>query len=247
MKKNLLFILAAFLGSALFAQDLQLIDPSPLVTGDPSLAEDNTIAVYWDVSNAGSETYQVRCRREVISMVDGARERFCWGPLCYDWGTEVSLGNGASLVTIASGESNSTFVGDYQHQGNPGTSVIRYCFFDNNDPSVETCYEVTYCVDADVQNCVVSVEQIADVESKVQISPNPLNRQGTIQYTLPAGSQNAKVIIYNMVGEVMSETVLSKNEGRTTIDASALANGVYFYALVVNEQVMSTKKLVVSK
>lgn len=247
MKRNLLIIMAMFLGTALFAQDLQLVDPTPLVTGDPELAEDNTIAVHWDVTNAGAETYNVRCRREVISLVDGARERFCWGPLCYDWGTEMSLGNGASLVTIESGASNSTFVGDYQHQGNPGTSVIRYCFYDNTDASVETCYEVTYCVDADAQNCAVSVEQISGFESQVQISPNPLNRQGTIQYTLPAGSQNGKLIIYNMVGEVMSETLLSKNEGSTVMDATALANGVYFYALVVNDQVLSTKKLVVSK
>ena len=45
----------------------------------------------------------------------------------------------------------------------------------------------------------------------------------------------------------MTEVVLTRNQGAAQIDASELANGVYFYALVVNEQVLSTKKLVVSK
>lgn len=247
MKKNILFIAALLLSVSLFAQDLEIIDPTSLVTGNPTLSEDNTIAVYWDVQNNGEAPVGVRCRREVLVLVDGARERFCWGPLCYDWGTEMSLANGASLVNIPAGEFNSTFVGDYQHQGNPGTSLIRYCFFNNQDPTQEVCFDVTYCVDENAQNCAVSVEQISNESTSFQISPNPVAHAARVDFNLPNWSANSKVVVYNMVGEVMTEVALTKSQGAAQIDASELANGVYFYALVVNDQVLSTKKLVVSK
>jgi hypothetical protein len=247
MKKNLLFIAALFLGAGLFAQNLEIIEPTNLVTGDPTVTEDNTIAVYWDVQNNGDAPVQVRCRREILVLQDGARERFCWGPLCYDWGTEMSLANGASLVNIPAGEFNSTFVGDYQHQGNPGTSLIRYCFFNNQDPSEEVCFDVTYCVDENMQNCAVSVEQISNESTSFQISPNPVANTARIDFNLPNWTPNSKVVVYNMVGEVMTEVALTRSQGAAQIDASELANGVYFYALVVNDQVLSTKKLVVSK
>ncbi|MGB0424666.1 MAG: hypothetical protein ACPGED_10090, partial [Flavobacteriales bacterium] len=90
MKQILLFILAVGFSFVASAQ-ITFIEPINLATGDPAVPADSQLEVHWGVENTGTETLNIRLRREVIYMVDGARERFCWGILCYPWDTESSF------------------------------------------------------------------------------------------------------------------------------------------------------------
>ena len=245
MKKILLFVCIA-LSSMAFGQ-LTLIDPVELATGDVANPDDDVFAVHWDIRNDGDNLSRVRVRREILIQIDGTRERFCWGPLCYDWGAESSLEGAGFLVQMNPDDVETSFVGDYEHNGFEGSSLIRYIFFDNQDNSISTAYDVTYCVGTDPAACVVNVEEIS-VENYIgNITPNPVRTDATLNYQIDQFISGSKLIVHNMIGEVMFEQRIDEPSGTLQLDLSELSNGVYFYSIVNGNTPIGTKKLVVSK
>ncbi|MBU1719148.1 MAG: T9SS type A sorting domain-containing protein [Bacteroidetes bacterium] len=77
-----------------------------------------------------------------------------------------------------------------------------------------------------------------------QNQPNPHNGTTVIPYKIQPGSK-AFLQITNNGGELAKEYVLKANENQITIHIRGFAPGIYFYSLVVNGQVVETKKMVV--
>ena len=78
--------------------------------------------------------------------------------------------------------------------------------------------------------------------------PNPFNPSTIIKYAVPQESK-VQLTIYNTIGEVVSVLVNeTQNEGFHEVDfnASALSNGIYFYRLVANENIL-IKKMILLK
>ena len=245
MKKILLFVCIT-ISSLAFGQ-LTLIDPVELATGDVNNPDDNLLAVHWDIRNDGESTSRVRVSREILIQIEGTRERFCWGPLCYAWGAESSLEGPGFLVQMNPGEVNTTFVGDYEHNGFEGSSLIRYVFFDNQDNSISTAYDVTYCVGTDPAACVVNVEEIPVDNYIGNITPNPIRTKANLNYQIDGYGSDSKLIVHNMIGEVMLEQRIGEPSGSLQLDLSEIPNGIYFYSIVNGNTPIGTKKLVVSK
>ena len=79
--------------------------------------------------------------------------------------------------------------------------------------------------------------------------PNPFNPTTEISYAL---SQDAQVSIrvYNSNGSIVADLVnASQSIGQHSVvfDASKLANGIFYYSLVANGRVVSTKKMLLLK
>lgn len=225
------------------------------VTGSLDVPEDDEIVAEWDVINAGSSAVSLRARRTMIYNPEpfnlpydqngsGARERFCWGPLCYQYGTSMTPATESLLVTIEPGASNNTFKGLYEHMGVAGAAQVRYCFFDVNNPSLEICQEVLYCVDAEV--CALSVSDYRMPELS-NMGPNPVIGRSAFNYDLGSSSGEREVVIYNMVGAQVQRIPLNNPVGTVFITADDYDAGIYFYALLVNGTPVSTKKFIVSK
>ena len=81
----------------------------------------------------------------------------------------------------------------------------------------------------------------------LQLHPNPFTTQATVQYSLPVGSKNAALIIYDLLGRERSSYQLNSTNGEIAINARNLSSGVYLYSLVVDDRVVVTKKMVVSE
>ena len=79
--------------------------------------------------------------------------------------------------------------------------------------------------------------------------PNPFNQSTTINYTLPQYFQSAKIIIIDMSGKIVKQVPLSSEPGKGSIkiDAGSLPAGTYFYSLNVDNSVIDTKKMVLTK
>ena len=72
------------------------------------------ISIHWDVVNELDSEMTLMCTRSFMdtvspfnypyvqslpeSPVEGAYEKFCWGPLCYNYGTDASSSPNASLL-----------------------------------------------------------------------------------------------------------------------------------------------------
>jgi len=73
------------------------------------------------------------------------------------------------------------------------------------------------------------VETITNDEPRITVYPNPTNGQLIIASPNPSTrGEQATIEIYNVVGQVVFMSQLSKLSPETTIDISCLSNGMYF-------------------
>lgn len=254
MRNFLLFTLILLLYVLPASGQLELDNIIWQSEGSLSTPDDEEIETSWDVINATGETVRLRGARQIISVVSpynlpyvpgnpGARDRFCWGEICFDYGTGQTPANDALLVTLEPGEHTSTFKGLYEHMGVAGVSHFRYCFFDVDDPSIEVCHEALYCIDAD---CAVNVREIKE-PVLTNMGPNPVQGRASFSYDFGQLTGERSVVIYNMVGAVVRIIPIQSMQGSVFISADEFDAGIYFYALLHNGVPVSTKKFVVSK
>jgi len=82
----------------------------------------------------------------------------------------------------------------------------------------------------------------------LQNQPNPFNEATTIKYTLPQNTQNAQMQIADMNGRVIKTVELSDTQnGELILKAGELSMGTYSYSLIVDGQILSTKKMILTK
>ncbi len=236
MKTTLLFkitVLAFTLMSAQvgFSQSLEAIDPQEVVEGT---VEDNLLQEEFDVRNNSDVTVFVKVKRIEVSIIEGSLNYFCWYQ-CYTPATSVS----PTSVAIAPGESISLFYADYQPMGNAGSSFIDYCFFDENNPSDETCVSIEYRVSGP------SSIKDADLLTVGNPQPNPAVDITQIPYVLKESNKGAALVIYNILGSEIKRQPISGTSGNITLDVSDLQAGVYIYSFYNDNRILASSRLVV--
>ncbi|MDX2302708.1 MAG: tail fiber domain-containing protein [Microscillaceae bacterium] len=81
-----------------------------------------------------------------------------------------------------------------------------------------------------------------------QNKPNPFDRSTVIPYYLPEGVSRATLIITDLQGKELSRQVLDKRgEGSITLQAGSLSNGLYLYTLVVDGELLDTKRMLIEQ
>ncbi|MBO7277682.1 MAG: T9SS type A sorting domain-containing protein, partial [Bacteroidales bacterium] len=74
------------------------------------------------------------------------------------------------------------------------------------------------------------------------VYPNPANTQATLE--INGLNQDAKVVISDLQGRILSQDSINAGTNRYTINVSEMASGVY-YIRIVTDNVISTQKLIV--
>ncbi|MFT4678250.1 MAG: hypothetical protein ACI9RU_000445 [Litorivivens sp.] len=241
--KHIYFLLAAAcLSTAAVAQS---VESTEAWETDISVSfEENEHEYSRYMTNVGDSEVNLRLTAHVQSIVDGAEYRFCWGPSCFLWGTEdyTSPDSEQWIVNIQPGAVDTTFYTDYRHNSNYGISTIDYCWWDVNNPNEENCYTLNWSLLID------DVRAIENPEFELTgMSPNPVAGTSAFQYELSGTSNNVQVVFYNLMGEKVRESKLNGSNGVVFVQASDFESGVYFYSLMVDGKVLSTKKMIVSK
>ena len=100
---------------------------------------------------------------------------------------------------------------------------------------------------------ILNGNENTQIPTKYELSqnyPNPFNPTTTISFALPKPG-NVSLKVYDMVGrEVMtlfSNQQFNAGVTRYLFNGSNLASGIYFYSLVVDNNLISTKKMVLVK
>ncbi|MBE9492339.1 MAG: T9SS type A sorting domain-containing protein [Bacteroidetes bacterium] len=242
MKKILLLIFSVTVSVAMFSQNLSLsteqgpIPPngSIMVIGDPG---DDQIIAHVYVTNNGTASIDVKVFRRQNVIQPNAWSQFCWW-VCYSGETDTS----GFFVTIDPGVTDtSDFSGHYHPEGTPGISSVTYVFYDVNNMSDSTSVTVEYNASpAGIFDELIKAVALSNVY------PNPANRVAFIDYSLPEELFKAKLAVNNLLGATIMEIDLYAAENRIKINTEELKNGIYFCSLKVNNQVISTKRLIVN-
>ena len=91
-----------------------------------------------------------------------------------------------------------------------------------------------------------SIPENNATSSFFNLYPNPNNGNFEIDYTLK-GYSDAKLIITDLLGNKLSIFNLYSTENKLSINQSAMANGLYYYYIVSDNQTLKAGKISVIK
>jgi hypothetical protein len=78
--------------------------------------------------------------------------------------------------------------------------------------------------------------------------PNPFDHFTSIPFSIPATAQKASIRFHAVTGKlVRTIEITGRGKGQLKVDAGELSAGVYTYTLVVDNQVIDTKKMIVNR
>lgn len=81
-----------------------------------------------------------------------------------------------------------------------------------------------------------------------QNTPNPFTQATTIEYYIPAQASNATIYVFTLNGVLMqSLPITAFGHGQITINASSLAAGMYIYSLVIDGQIVDSKRMILTE
>jgi hypothetical protein len=243
MKKLLLFFIASLLFAGLSsAQELTLsMDGDPIgdtvmVVGDP---EDFEILFYAEVTNHTDEAITLQVFRERLSLIEGASSAFCWG-LCFS--PDVDSSFDGRTIKPDSTSFHGEFSGHYYPLSTIGMSMVKYTFWDQNNPDTRVSVVCKY---------KASPESIAEEIMRggfvSEVYPNPATSTVSLNYQLTPQVDQADVKVYNVLGAMVKEAELDRGNGKLSMNIADLKNGVYFYSVLVNGDVYKTKKLIIQR
>ena len=235
MKKIILFILVITQISFITAQSL-VITGDTMFAGDPNIQIDHHLVV----KNTSANPITVKCQKTNLTLPTGAESYYCFAGNCYGATTTTST----SSAILAAGQQISfnnfpadvdAHTGYYDAFGASGIAEVQYCFYDVNDTSDETCVTITY-----ETTTTTAIDDFQPLTKLGDFYPNPASEM--VYFTFNGNAATLKLI--DILGNNVKEILLSQ-EGIQKLDLSDMNKGIYFGNLIVNDEVVSIKKLIV--
>ncbi|MES2513222.1 MAG: ice-binding family protein [Bacteroidota bacterium] len=95
-------------------------------------------------------------------------------------------------------------------------------------------------------NCSsVGINELTENTNIISIYPNPFNESATIVFKDISRLTKAELKIYNVLGEEVINTILTKQS--TSINTAELPNGLYTYKLINNNEIVQSGRLISQK
>ncbi|MCE9539637.1 MAG: T9SS type A sorting domain-containing protein [Bacteroidetes bacterium] len=245
MKKiatTLFLISSVILG---YSQNIVLLDDNHNVisntTIDISVDSSTNTAKEILVKNAGSIADTIKVVRTIYSVDGDDQTQFCWGGLCYLFSTNIS----SLSLTIAAGDTVDFAENGFHAIFNSGTNcvtrLVHYKFYNIHNFSDSTGITLRYL-------CSTGVNELKKVGGNISSAyPNPSNSLVSFKYDLKEFSEKGVIKFYNMLGKTVKEVVLTDKQGVTKINVLDLDAGIYFYSFIVDDKIISTKKMVINR
>jgi len=239
MKKLLLLGILSVVVVFSFGQSLQLRkNTGELISNGDAIhvyADTSTATIYAHVfmKNISSSNLNVRLKYYIISEISGTENTYCWGSCYTPPGPNPSI-----AVPVTKGDS-ALFDGEYIPHSLLGTTTIKYTFFDDASPNDSISVTVSYHATG------VSIQ---DLVAKINFSnayPNPANAYTNFTYDIPKGINNATLIIYDLLGSVVTKQAIADKNGTLRINTAKYTDGIYFYSLIAENKTLFTRKLIV--
>ena len=252
--KSVLLLPFSLLSFGLFGQgSLQIFDSNntsvplaPNTVIDLTVAVTDNVKFTFDVKNISGSTKEVSAKRYDAVLNPGSSQAamayFCFAGQCYGPGTPVS----PNTLTLTPNQHASDIPGSYQmlvadlDEGDVvGYSLIKYTFFDKNNPNDSVQASLRY------NNTVTRLSDISKSVQAMSLYPNPCEGNSSLMLNVHSAF-NAKLRVFNTLGDMVSEQNLNLNQGQHKVELNLdqMSPGVYLVNLRSGESTM-TKRLVI--
>ncbi len=167
---------------------------------------------------------------------------FCFGGFCYSCHTGVSNASDS----IGPGDTSHFAGGGFEATFNAGpanvTRYVHYNFFNiaSGASSDTTGFTIQY-------NYSLGITDPTATGAISNVFPNPASNIVNIKYDIAATSQKAKISFYDMLGKEIKEVTLNDKQGNVKLNTSDFDAGIYFYSFIVDDKIITTKKLIITK
>ena len=198
---------------------------------------DNIIKAQFYIVNNSATDAPFKVKKIEDNILTGTVNTFCFNEQCYP----PYVMQTPSSILLAAGDTtlSSSFYAEYTPGGVAGSSTITYVVFNANNPNDSTYVNITYNAE------LASVPR--NDFTRVEFSnpyPNPANSQTKINYNIPVSYVRATITLRNLIGTTVKEIELPNPQGKLVIDLSDLNEGIYFYSLIIDGNVILTRKLI---
>jgi len=125
-------------------------------------------------------------------------------------------------------------------QNSPAYSPPKY----PSENSVQENYEN----EKPINNTSVNESETIETSKLFQNIPNPFSSNTEIRFEIIEQATSAKLLIHDMQGaEIKSYTISERGSGSIIINGFELQPGMYMYTLLVNNSIIDTKKMILTK
>ena len=123
-------------------------------------------------------------------------------------------------------------------------SLIKYVAYNKQSPNQSIELDLNFTVEPERASNIYTSRHI----TLTNVYPNPvIDDFVSVAYKVLSDQVKAKIVIHNILGNLVAESELPPVDNVVKIKAENLSAGIYFYTLYINNEGMMTRKLIVKK
>lgn len=127
----------------------------------------------------------------------------------------------------------------------PGESNAKYLIFNKQNGSGDFFeFEVNFVTEEKPEKHSIYNSRRITLHD---VYPNPVNDHAFVDYKILNERAKARIVIHNILGNVVGEYTLPFAENKVKIRTEELNSGIYFYTLYIDNEGVLTRKLIVKK
>jgi hypothetical protein len=234
MIKTLLSATLIFAGSLLFGQGFEIAPLQELYKG--SIGETIRVPLRFKNTSDKSITLIIRKINEQIGSTQ--KKYFCIDNNCLDPKVEDYI------IKVEPGQTVTNFYVALDAGLDQNESSIRYLAYNKSNPGQSLEVELNFNVEEKLGKANIYSSRHITV---YDVYPNPAIDHANVAYKLNNDVVQAKILVHNILGNIIEEYGLSSMETLVRINTENLNAGIYFYTLYVENEGVMTRKLIIKK
>lgn len=234
MIKSLLLAILILAGTCLYGQGFEI---APLQESYKGLIGE-TIKVPLRFKNNSDKPITLIIRKVTEQIGSTQKKYFCIDNNCLDSKVEDYI------LKVEPGQSVNNFFVALDAGLNRNESTLRYLAYNKSNPNQSIEVELNFEVEEKPDKATIYNSRHITV---YDVYPNPAVEEAFLDYDLANDHVNAKILVHNILGNIIGEYALSAMEKRVRIKIEDQSAGIYFYTLYVENEGVMTRKLIVKK
>lgn len=234
MKIAMLVVLVIGLNCTLYAQGFEITGLQDNYTG--TIGE--TIKAPVRFKNTSDKTINLVIRKITGQIGSTQRNYICIDGNCLDQRVEDYM------IKLEAGQTLSTLQIALDAGLVSGESVVKYQVYNRINPGQTIEFDINYNVEERPEKENIYSSRYVTLHD---VYPNPVVDQAVVDYKILDERVKAKLVVHNLLGNVVREYVLPSIENFVRVKTDDLTAGIYFYTLYVDNESVMTRKLIVRK
>jgi len=235
MKKLLMVVAIVILGQASFGQGFEIVGLQENHKG----VIGETIKAPVRFKNTTDKPLTLIIQKAEAQIGSTQKNFFCLDNSCMDQKVEDYI------LRVEPGQTVSGFQIALEAGLVSGVSSVRYVAFNKANPNQTVEFQVNFAVEEKLDKQDIYASKFITIHD---VYPNPvIDNNAYVDYTIFAEQAKFKIVLHNILGNVVGEYPLPYTENTLRIRTDDMSAGIYFYTVYLENEGLVTRKMMVRK